>query len=299
MSSSNAPALSTPAPRYLTPEASNVLGFWWLSIVTTIVLMATMWPSIFPESSSGGLASTASYLITIISSVLVALGIWCSMGFVRGQPWSARAMRLITMIGLGVGLAGVGYFLYSVAFAPTPNNAPSFFGPSGVLSGILWSLIILLPFIFGLTLIFGLMNDAIDDWFNPQPTMYTRTSSNLRIDPQTAALLAGGADLTGEAQILDDVDEALGVTDQNAAYADDQSVEVIGSAEEDLSVEVISDAGGQATSDSMEELAALEEALTEDAGKKAKKAAAKKKEENKYDAGKGDAPLAVDDDFKL
>lgn len=297
MSNAQAQALPTPAPRVLTTEASNVLGFWWLSIVTTIVLLAAMWPSIFPDSAAGGLTATAGYLITFLASGLVAIGIWCSIGFVRAQPWSARIMRLVTLIGLGVGLAGVGYFLYSVAFAKVPDNGPSFFGPSGVLGGVLWALIIILPFIFGLTLIFGLMNDAIDDWFNPQPVAYELTADNLQVDPRTAALLAGGtaASMMGDEDLMGDLNEAMGHSDKNAAFPSDESVEVIGSAEEDLSVEVISDTGDAVGTDSMEELAALEEALSEDANKKAKK----KKEEKKYEAGKGDEPLAVDDDFKL
>jgi hypothetical protein len=178
-----------------------------------------------------------------------------------------------------------------------------------VLSGVLWALVILLPFIFGLTLIFGLMNDAIDDWFSP-PVAQVRTQAGMRVDPATAALLAGGAGavsvgLTDEA-LMGELNEAMSLTDKSNVY-DDQSVEVIGSdedeslsvevvgsAEDDLSVEVI---GGEETesSDSMADLAALEEALTEDASRKLPKPA--KKEDKKPTSG--DEPLAVDDDFKL
>jgi hypothetical protein len=294
MSSATVKALP-PLTRPLTSEASNVLGFWWLAIVTTLVLLASMWPSIFTDGSSMG-----NYLLFIISTVLIALGVWCTIGFVKAQSWSAGAMRLITMIGLGVGLAGVGYFLYSVAFAATPNNAPTFWGPSGVLAGVMWTLVILLPFIFGMTLIFGLMNEAIDDWFNP-PTAVTVTRASLQIDPRTAALMAGAAGVSsqlGDDDLMGELDQAMNMTEDSAILGSDQSIEVIGSAEDDLSVEVISDQGDLDTdNDSMAELAALEEALTEDASKKIP--AQKKKPEPKYEAGKGDEPLAVDDDFKL
>lgn len=296
MSSITAPVVK-PQPRLLTPEASNVLGWWWLAIITTIVLLFSMWPSIF-EGSTGGMASTSNYLLYIISAALLMMGVWCSLGFSRAQPWSARVMRLVTMIGLVVGLIGVGYFLYSVAFAPASPTGQSFFGPNGVLSGTLWGMIILLPFIFGLTLIFGLMIDAVDDWLNPR-TNYEITEESLKAIPRTAAVVAGGTsspDLGDEA-LMGELSEAMSNTDMSRNYQGDQSIEVIGSAEEDLSVEVIgSNDAGPGSDDSMAELAALEEALTEDASKKIK---GKKKEEKKYEAGKGDEPLAVDDDFKL
>jgi hypothetical protein len=291
MSSATVKALPAPS-RPLTSEASNVLGFWWLAIVTTLVLLFSMWPSIFSDGGSMG-----NYLLFIISSVLITLGVWCSIGFVKAQSWSAGAMRLITMIGLGVGLAGIGYFLYSVAFAATLNNAPTFWGPSGVLSGVLWTLVILLPFIFGMTLIFGLMNESIDDWFNPPPPQAV-TRPNLRIDPRTAALMAGVSTQLGDDELMGELNEAMDMTENSSILGSDQSIEVIGSAEDDLSVEVISDQGGMnSESDSMAELAALEEALTEDASKKLPKPP--KKEDKKLDTGKGDEPLAVDDDFKL
>lgn len=300
--SSIARALPAPAPaRPLTTEASNVLTFWWLAIVTTIVLLATMWPSIFPDSSSG-MGTTASYLITIISAVLVAIGIWCTIGFVHAQAWSARVMRLVTLIGLGVGVAGVGFFLYSVAFASSRPNEPSFFGPSGVLAGVLWTLIIILPFIFGLTLIFGLMNDAVDEWFNPAPVSKARTEETyLKVDPKTAALLAGSTGALsaqlGDEALMGELNEAMDLTDRNSAFNEDQSVEVIGSADDDdQSIEVLSDAGEVASSDSMAELAALEQALSEDASKRLPPVPAKKE---KKKAGGEDEPLAVDDDFKL
>ncbi|HQR08369.1 MAG TPA: hypothetical protein PLN21_16185 [Gemmatales bacterium] len=299
--SSPAARILKPEPRLLTPEASNVLAWWWLAIVTTIVLLCSMWPSIF-VSGTGGMSSMSTYLLVIISAVLIALGIWCSLGFSRGQSWSARAMRLVVMIGLGVGLAGVSYFLYSVAFAPESASGHSFFGPSGVLSGILWGMIIILPFIFGLTLIFGLMNDAVDEWFNPPPA-YELTDDNLKVNPRTAAIIARGnsADMGDEA-LMGELSEAMSLTGNNRSYDGDQSIEVIGSSEEDLSVEVIgSKETGDDSSDSMAELAALEVALTEDASKKikGKQKADKKKEEKKYEGGKGEEPLAVDDDFKL
>jgi hypothetical protein len=299
--SSTARALPAPAPaRPLTSEASNVLAFWWLAIVTTIVLLATMWPSIFPESSSG-MGSTASYLITIISAGLVAIGIWCTIGFVNGQAWSARVMRLVTLIALGVGIAGVGFFLYSVAFASSKVNEPSFFGPSGVLGGVLWTLIIVLPFIFGLTLIFGLMNDAVDEWFNPAPVSKARTEETyLKVDPRTAALLVGSTGALsaqlGDEALMGELNEAMDLTDRNSAFNEDQSIEVIGSAEDDESIEVLSDGGEIGSSDSMAELAALEEALSEDASKRLPPTPAKKE---KKKAGGEDEPLAVDDDFKL
>lgn len=301
MSSPAAPLLK-PEPRLLTPEASNVLAWWWLAIVTTIVLLCSMWPSIF-EGSTGGLVSMSNYLLVILVALLLILGTWCSVGFSRAQAWSARVMRLVVMIGLGVGLAGVAYFLYSVAFAPASPGGQTFFGPSGVLSGILWSLIILLPFIFGLTLIFGLMNDAIDEWFNP-PAAEELTDANLKVNPRTAAIIAGGAGAVamGDEELMGELSEAMSLTGKNRNYDGDQSIEVIGSAEEDLSVEVIgSKETGDESSDSMAELAALEVALTEDASKKipGKQKSDKKKEEKKYEAPKGDSPLAVDDDFKL
>lgn len=297
--SSPAAKVIKPEPRLLTPEASNVLAWWWLAIVTTIVLLAAMWPSIF-EGSSGGMASTSTYLLVIISAILIGIGAWCSLGFSRGQPWSARVMRLVVMIGLGVGLAGVGYFLYSVAFAPATAGGQTFWGPSGVLSGVLWGLMMLLPFIFGLTLIFGLMNDAIDEWFNP-PASYEITEANLKINPRTAAIIASGSSPDmGDEALMGELSEAMSLTEKNRNYDGDQSIEVIGSSEDDLSVEVIgSKDTGDDSSDSMAELAALEEALTEDASKKIKAVQKKKKEEKKYEAGKGEEPLAVDDDFKL
>lgn len=293
MSSATVKALPAPT-RYLTSEASNVLGFWWLSIVTTLVLLAAMWPSIFPD---GG--SLPGYLIAIITAVVLVIGIWCTIGFVKAQSWSAGVMRLVAMIGLGVGVAGIGYFLYSVAFAPTPNNAPTFWGPNAVLSGVLWGLMFFLPLVLGLAVIFGLMSDSIDEWFNPQ-LIEPQTRANLRVDPRTAALMAGAAGVSaqlGDEDLMGELNEAMELTDRNATLGSDESIEVIGSADDDLSVEVISDQGGTAESDSMAELAALEEALTEDASKKIP--AQKKKEEKKLDAGKGDEPLAVDDDFKL
>lgn len=294
MSSATVKALPPPT-RPLTSEASNVLGFWWLAIVTTLVLLVAMWPSIFTDGGSMG-----NYLLFIISTVLIALGVWCSIGFVKAQSWSAGAMRLIAMIGLGVGLAGIGYFLYSVAFAATPNNAPTFWGPNAVLSGVLWGLMFFLPMVLGLAVIFGLMNEAIDDWFNPPPPEAV-TRAQLRVDPRTAALMAGAAGVSAQLDddlLQGDLDEAIGLSENSSILGSDQSIEVIGSAEDDLSVEVISDQGdAEADNDSMAELAALEEALTEDASKKIP--AQKKKEEKKVDAGKGDEPLAVDDDFKL
>ncbi len=300
--SSPATRITRPQPRLLTPEASNVIAWWWLAIVTTIVLLCSMWPSIF-EGSPGGLTSMSNYLLVIIVALLLTVGAWCSHGFSRAQPWSARVMRLVVMIGLGVGLAGVGYFLYSVAFAPASPGGQTFFGPSGVLSGILWGLIILLPFLFGLTLIFGLMNDAIDEWFNP-PVTYELTEPNLRVNPRTAAIIAGGAGAAamGDEALMGELTEAMSLTGKNRNYDGDQSIEVIGSSEDDLSVEVIgSKETGEDSSDSMAELAALEEALTKDASRKIKgqQKPAKKKEEKKYEAGKGEEPLAVDDDFKL
>ncbi|MBL8824695.1 MAG: hypothetical protein JNJ77_19065 [Planctomycetia bacterium] len=288
--SDNASAVKAPPLRTLTPEASNVLGFWWLAIVTAVVLMVTMWPSIFTDSSS----TFPNYVLVIFSLVLIGLGLWCTIGFLRAQPWSARMMRLITLIGLGVGLAGVGYFLYSVAFAGSPNNAPSFWGPSGVLSGVMWTLIILLPFIFGLTLIFGLMNEAIDEWFNAPPEALA-TEAHLAVDPKTAALIAGGA-----GALSADLDTGTLQGQLSKAMPrieESESIEVIGDTDsEDLSVEVIGAREALATgdTDSMAELAALEEALKKDASKKGKS-----KTEKKLDTGKGDEPLAVDDDFKL
>ncbi|MFT3882817.1 MAG: hypothetical protein QM703_24580 [Gemmatales bacterium] len=299
--SSPAARVIKPEPRLLTPEASNVLGWWWLAIVTTIVLLCSMWPSIF-EGSTGGLASLSNYLLVILCAILLLIGTWCSVGFSRAQPWSAWMMRLVVMIGLGVGLAGVGYFLYSVAFAPASAGGQSFFGPSGVLSGILWGLIMLLPFIFGLTLIFGLMNDAVDEWFNP-PANYELTDAHLRVDPRTAAIVAGGSSPEmGDEALMGELSQAMSLSEKQRSYDGDQSIEVIGSAEDDLSVEVIgSKETGDDSSDSMAELAALEEALTEDASKKikGKQKKDKSKEQKKYDAGKGEEPLAVDDDFKL
>lgn len=295
--SSITPALpAPPPPRLLTPEASNVMGWWWLAIVTAIVLLCSMWPSIFADSG-GGLSATSSYLLVILCSGLLGLGVWCSYGFAKAQPWSARMMRLITMIGLGVGLVGVAYFLYSVAFAAATPGGQSFWGPSGVLSGIMWGMIIILPFIFGLTLIFGLMNDAVDEWFNPPPVTDDRTMGRLQINPRTAALMVRSSGTDGDEALMGELSEAMSLTGKSTTY-DDHSVEVIGSSEDDLSVEVI---GGKqvkrGSSDSMEELAALEEALTHDASKKGKKD--KKKKEEKLDIGKGDEPLKVDDDFKL
>ena len=303
--SSPALAVVKPQPRLLTPEASNVLGFWWLAIVTAIVLICAMWPSIF-EGNTTGTTPASTYLLIIICAVFLAVGAWVGSGFSRGQAWSARAMRLVTLIGLVVGLVGVGYFLYSVAFAPEGPGGQSFFGPTGVLSGTLWTLMIILPFIFGLTLIFGLMNDAIDEWFNP-PASYEITDASITIDPQTAAAMAGSshAVVMGDEALMGDLSAAMSLTGKARKHRrDDQSIEVIGSAEDDLSVEVIgSKETGNASSDSMAELAALEEALTQDASKKIpgrkKDDKKKKKEERKYEAGKGDEPLAVDDDFKL
>lgn len=294
-------AVVKPQPRLLTPEASNVLGFWWLAIVTTIVLLCAMWPSIFAGNTTG-ITPASTYLLVIISATLLAVGAWVGSGFSRGQAWSASAMRLITLIGLVVGLVGVGYFLYSVAFAAETPGGQSFFGPTGVLSGTLWTLMIILPFIFGLTLIFGLMNDAIDEWFNP-PVSYEHTDVSLTIDPETAAAMAGSshAVVMGDEALMGDLSAAMSSTGKARKHRTEKSMEAYGSADDDLSVEVIG--GKDAGSDSMAELAALEEALTKDASKKIpgrktddKK---KKKEEKKYEAGKGDEPLAVDDDFKL
>jgi len=291
-------AVTKPQARPLTPEASNVLGFWWLSIVTTIVLLCAMWPSIF-EGSRTGMSATSTYLLVIICAVLLVIGAWCGHGFSRAQAWSARTMRLITLIGLVVGLAGIGYFLYSVAFAPEGPGGQSFFGPTGVLSGTLWTLMIILPFIFGLTFIFGLMNDAVDEWFNP-PVSFEITDASITIDPHTAAVLNSSSNDVGmkDEALMGDLSAAMSLSGKaRKHHHDDQSIEVIGSAENDLSVEVIGSKDGDASSDSMAELAALEEALTKDASKKIP--AKKKKEEKKYEAGKGDEPLAVDDDFKL
>ncbi len=302
MSSNPASVPASPPPRVLTPEASNVLGWWWLAIVTTIVLLASMWPSIFPDSSAGGLASMSNYLLVIVVAVLLAVGAWCAYAFSRAQAWSAGAMRLTAMIGLGVGLAGIGYFLYSVAFAPASPSGHSFFGPAGVLTGIMWGLIILLPFIFGLTLIFGLMNDAVDEWFNP-PLVYERTDIKMNIDPSMAAAMAsaamsggaGSARATGDDELMGELSEAMSLTGKTGRIDGDQSIEVIGSAEDDLSVEVIGDKNADGSDDSMEELAALERALTKDVAKKGKP----QKKETKPDFGKGDEPLKVDEDFKL
>src|SRR5262245_39881586 len=105
---SKAASIPVPPPsRMLTPEASNVLGWWWLAIVTTIVLLVSMWPSIFPDTSpsGGGLASTSTYMLVILCAILVGVGAWVGYAFAKGQPWSAGTMRLVAMIGLGVGLA--------------------------------------------------------------------------------------------------------------------------------------------------------------------------------------------------
>lgn len=301
MSSSNAPALPAPPPRrLLTPEASNVLGWWWLAIVTTLVLLCSMWPSIFPENATGGLSSTSGYLLVIIIGVLVAVGSWCSYEFANGKPRSARIMRLIAMIGLVLGLVGVGYFLYSVAFGPAGPSGETFWGPSGVLAGITWTMIIILPFIFGLTFIFGLMNDAVDEWFNP-PVSFTPTDASLRIDPRTAAIMAGGVSASmADEELMGELSEAMSLTDKKARFGEtDRSIEVIGSSEEDVSVEVIGGTEVHNSNDSMEELAALERALTQDASKKGKDKKKEKKKEEKLEAGPGDSPLKVDDDFKL
>ncbi|HMO35738.1 MAG TPA: hypothetical protein PKA06_06820 [Gemmatales bacterium] len=290
MSSASAKALRAPL-RPLTSAASNLLGFWWLAIITGVLLIIAMWPSIFTEGNLGG------YLLFIVVGVLLALGIWCTLGFVKAQSWSAGAMRLVAMIGIGVGLAGIGFFLYSVAFASTPAGAPTFWGPSAFLSGVLWAVMFFLPLIFALAVIFGLMSDGIDDWFNPLP-IEPATRAGIQVDPRTAALMAGGAGLSAQLSdeaLMGDLNEALDMTDKNASLGDDQSIEVIGSADDDLSVEVIGDEGKAAESDSMAELAALEEVLTEDASKKIPQPS----QEKKPDIGKGDEPLAVDDDFKL
>jgi hypothetical protein len=272
----------------MTPEASVFFGWWWLSIVFTIVLLAAMWPSIFSESSG----SMPTYLAVLISAGLVAVGIWASLLYWRADPASAQIMRLTIYVILGVGLVSVIVFLTSVAFG-TPEKtglapATGFFGPEGsapILSGILWAFLIALPFTFGLLVIFGLMSDGVEDWFNPPPA----EALTSRLDSSSAGLIAGGAaasmELSGERQVLAEVDEAMTRTAPRAKASEDVSVEVVGQAQDDLSIEVI---GGSAQDHAtVEELSALERALSEDMqGKPAKK-------------GGHDEPLKVDEDLKL
>jgi hypothetical protein len=291
-SMSTAPVVTTTEERRpMTPEASNLLGWWWLAIALTIVLITAMWPSIFPENSG----MMPIYFAIMVCGALVAVGIWASIGFWRASPSSAQIMRLTAMIGIGVGIAGVAYFLYSVAFATPVKTGPGsavavgFFGPEGsFLTSILWTLLVILPFIFGLLVIFGLMSDGIEEWFNPQPEeMVTRKQPRLQVDPSTAAIMAGGAAASmevAEESMTDIVDRARATAAHEAA-GEDVSVEVVGSAHDDLSVEVI---GGATEQGTVDELAALEKALSEDL---------KGKPASHHSSH--DEPLSVDDDLKI
>jgi hypothetical protein len=272
----------------MTPEAGVLFGWWWLSVVFSIVLLAAMWPSIFSDSGS-----MPTYLAVLISAVLVGVGIWASLLYWRADPASAQIMRLTVYIVLGVGLTSVVIFLYSVAFAtpekPAIGQAPGFFGPEGsapILSGILWAFLIALPFTFGLLVIFGLMSDGVEDWFNPPPAEALAS----KVDSSSAAIMAGGAaasmELSGERHVIAEVDEAMGRPAPRRKTTDDVSVEVVGQAQDDLSIEVIgASAQDHAT---VEELTDLEKALSEDMQHKPAK-------------GKGshEEPLQVDEDLKL
>jgi hypothetical protein len=290
--------------RPLTPEASNILGWWWLAIGFSVLLLWAMWPSIFTDSAS----SFGTYLGVVITIAFVALGAWAAAGFTRAEPWSVGVMRMTAIIGMVVGLLAVAYFLYAVAFTgPAKSSLPGsqtagFFGPEGsFLGGFLWVTIIILPFIFGLMIIFGLMSEGAEHWMNPPPPE-SPTAPNLRIDPATAAMLAGSAGAVShgvsDEALMTELSQVMTVNQATLRRpGDEQSVEVVGTAGDDLSVEVV---GGDVTQDegSLAELAALEQALSEDAAKK-KKAKKQKKEEKKKKATSGDEPLSVDDDFKL
>jgi hypothetical protein len=273
----------------MTSEASVLFGWWWLCIVFSIVLLAAMWPSIFSDSSG----SMPTYLAVLISAALVAVGIWASLLYWRADPASAQIMRLTVYVVLGVGLVSVVMFLINVAFGtpekPAAGPATGFFGPEGsapILSGILWAFLIALPFTFALLVIFGLMSDGVEDWFNPPPAETLAS----KMDSSSAAIMAGGAaasmELSGERQVMAEVNEAMTRTAPRAKTTDDMSVEVVGQAQDDLSIEVIGDsAQDHATA---EELTALERALSEDMQGTPKK---------RKDAH--DEPLRVDEDLKL
>jgi hypothetical protein len=286
--------------RPLTPDASNLLGWWWLAIVFAIVLLVAIWPSLFTDQIS----SFGNFTLLVISAGVVAWAAVVAWGFARAKEWSAGAMRLTAIVGLAVGLAAVAFFLYSVAFAAPPTGSPSFWGPTPILSGILWVVLIVLPFIFGLLIIFGLMSDGVDQWYHP-PLVESPTATNLRVDPQTAAIMAGGAGAVSHAVseegLIDELSQVMTIDDATSRRrpvrrtdGDEQSVEVIGTAGDELSVEVVGGPGDD--EGSLAELAALEQALSED---KDKKAARKKKKDEKKKPSKGDEPLSVDDDFKL
>jgi hypothetical protein len=234
-----------------------------------------------------------TYLAVLISGILVGVGVWASLLYWRADPGSAQIMRLTIYIALGVGLVSVIMFLTTVAFG-TPEKtgltpATGFFGPEGsapILGGILWAFLIALPFTFGLLVIFGLMSDGVEDWFNPPPAEALAS----KLDSSSAAIIAGGAaasmELSGERQVMAEVNEAMTRTAPRAKTTDDMSVEVVGQAQDDLSIEVI---GGSAQDHATaEELTALEKALSEDMQGKPKK---------RKDAH--DEPLKVDEDLKL
>lgn len=293
-------APATEPRRPLTPEASNLLGWWWLAIVFALVLLLAIWPSLFDGGSSFG-----TYFAVILCAAVLALGTWVSVGWTRGREWSAGAMRMSALVGLIAGLVAVAYFLYSVAFAAAPAGSPGFFGPTPILAGILWVIMIVLPFIFGLLVIFGLMSDGADEWLHP-PIPAAETHPNLKIDPATAAMMAGGGAAVSHAvtdeSLMTDLSKVITSEDMDRRNTgplrragDEQSVEVVGQAEDDLSVQIVG--GHDVTQDegSIAELAALEQALSDDAKKKKDK---KAKKEPKKPSG-GDEPLSVDDDFKL
>lgn len=288
------------ARRPLTPEASNILGWWWLALVFAMVLLIAIWPSLFEGPGSFG-----TYLAVIICTAIVVLGTWVSTAWTRAKEWSAGAMRMAAIVGLIAGLVAIGYFLYAVAFATPPAGSPGFFGPTPILAGFLWVILIVLPFIFGLLVIFGLMSDAADEWLHP-PILPAETHPNLKIDPATAAIMAGGgaavSHVVSDEALMTDLSRVITAEDMDRPATGsipgyrEQSIEMVGNADEDLSVQVVG--GHDVTQDegSLAELAALEQALSEDAKKK--KAKKGKKEEKKKPSG-GDEPLSVDDDFKL
>lgn len=272
--SAEAIAIPEPKKRVVPAEINNILTFWWLMLAFGGLAIASLWPIAFANSAT----NFPGLLLSVVLTGLLLLGIFGHYGFVNTTSWSISLMRLTTLLFLGLGIALIVWFF--VANGPVGGGKSTVLGPSDLffLPVALLTLMLVLPFIFGMMVIFGLMHESVERWYNP-PLEEEEQHGMSVADPVMAMAMSMGAGAAAASSV------ASGRS--RRGDEDDLSVEVVGSAD-DVAEEVVEEDAG-----TEEELAALEEALTDQAKPKGK---AKQDVTTAYS---DDEPLKVDDDMKL
>lgn len=187
------------SPDRLPPEVGSTMTALWLSIGFGVVVLLALWPmmlsaapAMFPDvKDTNNLANLGWMALVVLVGSILLVGVAVSLQVRRKKKAGLRFLRLAMLGGMALGLLIVVGVIVVVM-----QKSDGALGPAPMISGIMFTLATLPPFIFGIFVLSYAGTDSVEAYFRPEtpPEEQSYAGVGLTHAPEPAGMVTEAAE---------------------------------------------------------------------------------------------------------